>query len=463
MADNIFDQFDGASAMPTAPVAPTEPGGRFQSANPFDQFDAPKQPKPPVQEDIVGQAGAGIVTGLPNAVTGIVDMALYPVTANELGKNDEAPNLETDRRFGEFMAEKYGPPKEDVPNGYTWDQRREGWQEFSAAGGAGELKKPTPTVGEYMRQGLTALHINPEDYFRPPATPGERIARLGGEGAVTAVLSPNKLQGWAKLQQLAKEIAIGTAAGVGAGTAMEAAPEEYKPLAGLAGGFAGGFGSIPLVEAPGMLARGAKKAADYAAPAVAGKKGIERMAGQKLAEVVGDRDATIAALGDADELVTGSKPTSFQATGNVGIGSLERALARGDDEFKRALLERVARQNEARVAALDAIQETGNPAQVADFFRGRMQELEGLADELYGAAETKAKAAYEGLGDRSAGEIGDQARTAIEAQFKNLNAEANRLWSSIDPDGTLNVKTGPLVNNTARIYGEMSPEEMLSL
>lgn len=460
---NRFEKFLAPNYVGGAETA-SEPAPAVPAENRFSKFTQPQAVSAPaVKEDILGQAGAGIVTGIPNAVTGIVDMALAPVTASELGKNDETVKPGSDAEFTAFMAQKYGVADPKVPNGWTDDQRQAAWKEFAASGAAGDLKAPTPTVGEYMQQGLTAAHLNPNDYFRPPATPGERIARLTGEGAVTSVLSPNKAAGWAKLVQAAKEFGIGAASGAGAGLAMEVTPDEYKPLAGLAGGLAGGVGGMGLNEAAGAAGRAAKGAAEYVAPALVGRAGREKIAGKQLGQIVGDTDATIDALSNADELVPGSKPTAFQATGNVGIGSLEKALARGDDDFKRALLERQAQQNEARVAALDAVQESGNPAMVADFFRSRMHDLEKHADELYDVAETKAKGAYEGLGERGAGEIGDQARSAMEANFKNLNSEANKLWNSIDPDGTMNVLTKPLVNGTARIYGAMSPEEMLSL
>lgn len=441
---NIFDQFDQAPtpvsparAMPSAPAAPVVAG------NPFDRFDPPAPAAPAVKDDLAGQFGAGIVKGIPNAVTGLSDLMEKGVADNLLLRNPETGRGTVETfvdAWGDLLSGKPATPLEPTKEG--------GYQ---------------PVSGGVIRSGLDATGLNPDKYFRPPETAGERIAELAGEGAVTSIFSPNKAQGWQKLVQAGKEMLIGAGAGAGAQAGMEVAPEWADPLVGLGAGLVAGVGTAGLVELPGAVAKGVGRTARYVEPAVANRKGIERMAGEQIAATVGDRDTALAALNGADEIVPGSRPTAFQATGDIGLGSLERALARGDDEFKRKLIERIEKQNEARVSALDAIQDSGNPALVADFFRGRMRELEDTASELYSVAEKRAKGDYEGLGERPAGEIGEQARTAIESEFKRLNTEANKLWNSIDPDGTLVVGTKPLVDSAAKIYGAISPEEMLSV
>lgn len=442
---NPFDQFDKPRASAAAPLdaAPLIP-----KVNPFDQFDRQPTTRPAPREDILGQVGAGVVTGIPNAVTGTSDLLEKGIIDNLLFQNPA-----TGRNQLQTVIEAWG----DVFSGKD--------AQAEAAKRAKDSKPYQPSSGTLMKKGLDLVGLDPNDYFPAPKTAGERMARMAGEGAVTSLIPlPGAGQtGWAKLAEVAKNIFAGGVGGLSAQAAMEAAPDEWDALVGVAGGLAGGIGGYGAAAIPGAVTRAAGKGIDYLRPAVPTAGNVERLAAERVASAASDPTAAAAAIGNAPELVPGSKPTAFQASGDVGLGSLERALARGDDKFKAALLDRVDQQNQARVAALEGIEESGDIGAAVQFFRDRMRTLEDHADTLYDRAEAAARGEYDALGNRPAGEIGEAARSAIATQLKDMSAEASKLWESIDPDGTLHVETQPLVESAARIYGTMGPEEMTTL
>jgi hypothetical protein len=69
-----------------------------------------------------------------------------------------------------------------------------------------------------------------------------------------------------------------------------------------------------------------QKNRDYAAKLVAPmtRGGKERMAAQTLRDAATDPRAAAEALSSPGERGAGSKPTTFQQTGDMGLGALER-------------------------------------------------------------------------------------------------------------------------------------------
>lgn len=440
---NRFAQFlEPKSAEPVAPAAVGAPAAA-PPTNRFQQFVS-KPATPVAPKEGAEQALYGAVTGLPNVATGTADLLEKGVADNFLFRDPvtgENQISQLVRSWGNVLTGK------DVHEG------------------APEMRPYKPSSGDALRGAMSAAKLNPNDYFPAPQTPEGRIWRMGGEGAVTSLvpLPGAQQRGWAKLVEVAKNIVAGTTGGAAAQAAMEVAPDELDPIVGVAAGLAGGIGGYGAASLPGAAVRGAKSGVDYLRPAVPTANNVERLAAERLGAAATDPAAAIKSMESAETFVPGSKPTAFQASGDVGLGSLERAMSRGDEKFKAALIDRVGEQNAARVSALESIEDTGDVGAAVQFFRDRMRTLEQHADTLYDRAEQAAKGAYEGLGDQAAGDVGEAARQAIAARFKEMNGEASALWESIDPDKTLNVVTEPLVNETAKIYGRMSPEEMLSL
>jgi hypothetical protein len=150
--------------------------------------------------------------------------------------------------------------------------------------------------------------------------------------------------------------------------------------------------------------------------------------------------------------VPGSAPTTFQATGDQGLGALERAAAKNSpDQF----ISRAADQNAARVSALQNLApEHASPDAVGQAFRGHLAALDEQNEARVGVARRAAQQATEGLGGAvPAG--ADQQTTALQgfgqrlrAGLTDLNsqarAEEGQLWRAIDPNNNLTVNTAPL-------------------
>src|SRR5690348_12608103 len=130
----------GAGAKPE--TAPAEGGLDLSTLRPASEAG---DIRPAPREDMGGQFAAGLATGIPNAISGLVD-------ASERG-----------RRMG------LGPGA-DIIGGMIEPAIRP------------FLRKPTevdqylePQGGKTLQEGMSAAHINPNDYFREPKTAAERI------------------------------------------------------------------------------------------------------------------------------------------------------------------------------------------------------------------------------------------------------------------------------------------------
>lgn len=234
--------------------------------------------------------------------------------------------------------------------------------------------------------------------------------------------------------QFARNMTTNAAAGVGAEAAMQVAPDEWDPVAGLAGGLGLASISHAITSIPGGLRATGKLVGDYLAPLSQG--GRERIAGDTLRDAATDIGAVRESLDAAPaELVPGSRPTTFQQTGDMGLGALERGVAtKSPDEF----MQRRADQNAAQVAAARDIQPTGAPEQVTAALRSQLEEIDARTYEAVRAATETAqgKAAAMGQG-RTPEAAGEQIRSALETGRAAAKEQENALWAAVDPDGTL--------------------------
>ena len=227
---------------------------------------------------------------------------------------------------------------------------------------------------------------------------------------------------------------VGGAAGAGAVAAEDAASEPYKPLASLLGGLAAGGGAALATGIPGALREGARVAGDFAAPL--SRSGQEQLAGRKLLESATDPDAVRRSLeGGARELVPGSKPTTFQQTGDMGLGALERGAAAKRPELFN---QRRAEQNTARREALGAIQPDGGAETVSRGLRDRFRELDQELQKDIDILRGGVKARNESLGpSMRPEEAGEAMRAVLQRRRDAAMKRENSLWSAVDPDGTL--------------------------
>lgn len=342
---------------------------------------------------------------------------------------------------------------------------------------------PTDSFGgsESISSMFGAVGV-PEPKDVRAVTPEERIARGVGEG-VGYTVGPSAIVGGAaragalggrSLDVASKlfgnpatagravgDMVVGGASGAGASAAMEATPDRYDTLAALGGGLAGGGVGALLAGIPAMAKAGGRMAMDAASPLYQG--GRERQAARQLVENASDPSALRGAIAEpAEDLVTGSKPTTFQLSGDMGVGGLERGVqTRRPEPFQQRRVD----QNAARLAAVDGMQAGGSPEKVADAARQIVQAVTERAQAAYddvvsratAAADQAAVAGQRGVDDAAAqmglltGRLGDGAgsrasgeamRSSLEEARSAAKATERALWQAVDPDGSLALSAG---------------------
>ena len=317
--------------------------------------------------------------------------------------------------------------------------------------------------------------------------PLERALRAGGQGVGSALapetivgalgragmLTPEALRMFAPVfgdgtsaAWTVRNMGIGAAGGVGADQAASATEDATRPylgdtgarlagsVAGVAGGIAGGIGGDLAISGAGAAARGVGRAGqagvDYFAPTQASQ---ERVAGQVLRKAATDPDAVAAMDTNTFEVLPGSHPTTFQATGDMGLGGLERAVAtRNPDTFNQ----RRADQNAARLGALDALTPEGHAEALPRVLRGDAQAADATAAQGIEAAQGHAAQNVRALG----GDLPPEASGAVMRQqvvdANNMAREhALGLWQAVDPDGTLTIPTSETIGTARQIVQEM--------
>ena len=342
----------------------------------------------------------------------------------------------------------------------------------AATGSDIQLPEHTPGGREsiahaFARGGVT----NPADVV--PANNFERSLRAGGEGAgyavapelVFAQLSKLGIVG-AKAQQLMGQIfgearsvggtagnmVAGTTAGIGAQVGADAVPEEWKGTAALSGGLAGaGVGTL-ATQLPRLAGAGGRAVGDFLAPFSQG--GREQMAGRQLREGASSPGSVIDAISNAPaELVPGSKSTTFQMSGDMGIGGMERgAAANNPAEF----MQRRSDQNAARIGAIEGMQPTGAPEAIVVAVRSHLKQIDDELEAAVTGATRTAQDKVAAIGQGAAPDIaGGNIRNSLETARAAAKGRERALWDAVDPNGTLALSTTGTRAQTARIIKEM--------
>lgn len=195
---------------------------------------------------------------------------------------------------------------------------------------------------------------------------------------------------------------------------------------------------------------------------LATESGRETRAGQVLERSATDPEAAQRALaGGGEELVPGSKPTTFQATGDMGLGLLERAVAaKNPAEFQTVRGE----QNSARIKALESTRTNGDPEAVAESFRAALRGATREADEAVRTAEFTAWQRAQELGGQHDPQIyGNVFRHELQMAEQTAREAEGQLWRAIDPNGTLVAGTTPVRDVRNNIYGNLTQAEQAGL
>lgn len=323
---------------------------------------------------------------------------------------------------------------------------------------------------ESIKRGLGYIKANPD--LAPAETDYGKLARAGGEGAAMmvapeaalgtmartgATLAPRAMEaargvfGSAEsLPSVATNALVGAGGGAGGKAAEDLVSEPYKPLANMAGNLVGGgLTAVGTMGAREVGRAGVDAGQKFARPFT--ESGRERIA----AETLGNRATSRAGLQDSlenlpDELVPGSAPTTFQATGDMGLGALEREVAtRNPAEFTQ----RRAEQNAARVESLRGLEESGSPADVAAVVRQQFRSIDDMTAQAVERATAEASARADDLGGLGTTEAYGAALRDSAAQARAAAKRDERaLWKAVDPDNSLVLPVGTIKQAGSRVY-----------
>lgn len=336
---------------------------------------------------------------------------------------------------------------------------------------------------ESIREGLGAAvgaTGAPDLANATPQTTGERIAMAAGRGAASMAVPGVAAEAalartWAEGESFGKaalemvrgtgpvsNALMGAGSGIGSEVAQEAAPDSLKPVAAMVGGLVGG-GLVPtgamLADAAGAVGRHAWQDAFDPAEVRAARIILAKAADQdSFRQALAEGAPAVAGGEDGAMNLAGSPPTTFQATGDLGIGAFERAVASKPEGVAMfaALRER---QNAARLAALQSHADPTAAGQaVSDYVKGQLQAIttehaanvtaaaDGLADSLTQAGGTNF--------DDAAG-YGNALRAPLDTLHGQAKAQTSALWRAIDPDMAAPVATGPLKDATVGLLKDI--------
>lgn len=197
-----------------------------------------------------------------------------------------------------------------------------------------------------------------------------------------------------------------------------------------------------------------KVLAPYAA--AVSKTAAEREAGRTLASRASDPAAVAQALEQPAEIIPGSQPTTFQQTGDMGLGALERETATKDPA---AFQQRAAEQNSARRAALGGVEDGGDPNDVAKALKAQFDDLNATHDAQVEAATTAAQEkAATALGPEETPDAqGSAVRDALTSAETAARASEGGLWQAVDPEGNLTGNTTHTAQTATEIREGIAP------
>lgn len=375
----------GPDGWPRVSVTKSEPG----EENPFARFDSfrgsePRSDKSPTLRSVAMQVPIGFNEATTDTLGAPVDAVTWVL--------NQIPGVKIEHPFLGSESIKHGmaavgvPNPNDVPAQNTAERIARG-----TGGGVASMIVPEAVVGAIGKTGALA----------PQAVEAAQRVFGRSEG----------------LGDLGKAATIGAAAGGTGETAAELAPDKFKPIARVAGNLAGGVGGALAAEVPRLAVQTARGARDYVAPM--SQAGQEATAGATLRDRASNPVDVVDTLDNGPhELVPGSKPTLFQATGDMGLGALEREVqTRSPGDFQQ----RRAEQNAARVDALSGIQSHGNPADVSAGFRRRLADIDETTNQAIERATQDARTQADAIGGTAPPE---QRGSALRAALKDAENAA---------------------------------------
>lgn len=312
-----------------------------------------------------------------------------------------------------------------------------------------------PGAGDVMtpENVQAAIEAATGPLYKPKTTAGRYT------GAV-AEMAPGMVMGGGSLVERGLS-ALG--AGVGSEGLHDLTKDTwFEPYAKPVGAIAGGLtGALAPAAAERAVTRGKEAVAGATAPFT--QSGRERLAGGELTRRAENPIALRAALEDpatmspgakVGEIVPGSMPTTFQRTGDMGIGALEREVATANPTD---FMTRRAEQNAARVGALEGMQPTGSASDVSALLRQQLQHIDDQSQAIVDRVGRHAQGAANAIPSPGAEDVGEAMRAALTSRNAALKAQERSLWNAVDPDGSLALDVSPLRAAARTVESRVSP------
>lgn len=443
--------------MPLDQLAPP-PGGSPGSGPsiPKEGLSLDEAMKPPVQAPISYGKPANLAARLNEGIAGILgapaDLGAWLVAPQAWSKLDEGER-DKFRQENPKQAAVFDFLKEvsDHPSlGKEWwkdAMRSTGKLEIPGLGKVAPIKtdeiQPT-NLGEKMA-GAAGSMIS--DMAIPGLGAEAILARSWKRGEATQKVMAGIIDGTAATGALdiikgggfAGNIAMGVGAGIGGTLAEDKAPDALKPTAKMAGELAGG-GMAAAAENTGRAAYNAVRQTlsrvlePFNMTAARQITDAAANPGQVRTDLANDAGA---------ETVPGSRPTTFQATGDLGVGQEERSASSSNPV---PFIDRQVEQNAARMRALEGVADPeADSAAVSTYVRSRLasitdehaakvgQAIGDLQDRLYTGGQRLNEA-----------EHGELLRTGLDDLHQQAREATDKLWRAIDPDMDTPVNIKPL-------------------
>ena len=304
----------------------------------------------------------------------------------------------------------------------------------------------------------------------PPRSATERALRAGGEGvgyalvpqaaleATAARAAPTVARGVAEtlfgatnpqasaLSRMATtggNVALNLGAGMGSELASEAVPDKWKTWAGVGGGLAGGLGAQGVTGLAKTIVGLPKATYQYFRPIT--EAGQRAEAGRQLAAGAANPMTAAEALEGPQKFLPGSpKPTTFEATGDVGLGQMQR---RAETKAPEAFLERRGEQAKARQEAFEGVAAEGDTMQLPEALKRQMVDFAASEKAVADRAEAMARKHIESMGGSATPEeYGSILRGYAQQAKDEANAARRALYDAVDPNGDLTVVTSGVKN-----------------
>jgi hypothetical protein len=184
------------------------------------------------------------------------------------------------------------------------------------------------------------------------------------------------------LPQFASNMGMQTAAaGMGAGSADIARQAGAGPMGQFVAGVAGGVAPTTAASALASSAQMAKNVIPGIAEPLT-QEGRRRIAARAVQGAASDKDAAARAAQDAPEYVPGSKPTLGEASNDIGLGIMEKAVRNRNPE---AFATREAERDAARQSGLQ--RSFGTPTDITMAQEARNQTTTPMREAAFADAK----------------------------------------------------------------------------